>query len=71
MKALALILIVLGIIGVVYGGITWTHPHQVADLGPVQITSTKHESIPLPPVAGAILLVAGAALFFSSNRRVA
>jgi hypothetical protein len=71
MKILGIVLIVLGIVGLAYGGITWSHRDKVVDLGPVNVTTTKHESIPLPPILGVACLVVGGVLLFSGNRRIA
>jgi hypothetical protein len=62
MKALGIVLVVIGIIGVIYGGISWTTRDTVVDAGPIEITKNKTESLPLPPIAGAICLVAGTLL---------
>jgi hypothetical protein len=62
MKALGIVLVVLGIIGLVYGGISWTKRETIVDAGPIEITANERESIPLPPIAGGLLLVAGAVL---------
>jgi len=69
MKALGVVLIVLGVIGLVWGGITWTKRDKVLDVGPVQVTKEEHKSLPLPPIAGAVLLVAGIALTVVGGRR--
>jgi hypothetical protein len=71
MKVIGVVLIVLGVIGLAYGGITWTRRDKVIDLGPVEVTSEKRESIPLPPIAGGICLVVGAALLLAGGRRAA
>lgn len=71
MKVIGLVLIVLGIIGLAYGGVTWTHRDKVVDLGPLQVTTEKHERVPLPPVAGGVCLVTGAALMLASGRKTA
>jgi hypothetical protein len=62
MKVLGGILVVLGIIAILYGGISWTRRDTVVDAGPIQITADKKESIPISPIAGGLLLVAGVAL---------
>lgn len=62
MKAIGIVLIVLGLVGLLYGGISWTREDTVADVGPIEITADKRESIPLPPIAGGVLLVVGVVL---------
>jgi hypothetical protein len=64
MKALGIVLVVLGIVGLVYGGISWTERETIVDAGPIEITADKRESIALPPIAGGLLVVAGAVLLF-------
>ena len=62
MKILGIVLVVLGLIAVLYGGISWTHRDTVVDAGPIQITKDKKETFPMSPIAGGVLLVAGAVL---------
>jgi len=62
MKVFGIALIVLGLVGLLYGGITWTHKDKVIDAGPIEVTADKHERLPLPPIVGGVLLVAGIAL---------
>lgn len=69
MKALGIILIVLGIVGLAYGGVSWTYRDKVVDAGPIEITREKTKTIPLPPVAGAILLVSGVVIVVTDRRR--
>ena len=68
MKAIGIVLVILGIVGLVYGGITWTRKDKVVDVGPVEITADKKESIPLPPIAGAVMLAAGIVLILKKPR---
>jgi uncharacterized membrane protein YidH (DUF202 family) len=68
MKAIGIVLIILGVVGLAYGGIAWTRREKVVDVGPVEITADKRESIPLPPIAGGIMLVAGVLLVMKKPR---
>ncbi len=68
MKLVGMILVVLGIVGLVWGGISWTQTETVADLGPIEIDRESRESLPLPPVIGGILLVAGVVVLVGSKR---
>jgi uncharacterized membrane protein HdeD (DUF308 family) len=56
---LGLALIVLGVIALVYQGISYTTHKKVVDIGPIQATKEEHKTIPLPPVLGIIALVGG------------
>jgi hypothetical protein len=62
MKALGVVLIVLGLAGLLYGGFSWTKKDTVVDAGPIEISTEKRESLPVPPIVGGLLLVAGVVL---------
>lgn len=65
MKASAIVgivLIVLGVVALAYGGITYTRDKTVIDLGPIEARAETRETIPLPPVLGAAALVGGIVL---------
>lgn len=61
-KVIGIILIVLGVVGLAYGGLSWTRRDTIVDAGPIEITADKTERVPLPPIAGGLLLVAGVVL---------
>jgi hypothetical protein len=63
-----ILLMVLGVIGLAYQGITYTTHKKVLDIGPIQATKEEHKTIPLPPVIGGIALVGGIALLMSGNK---
>ena len=63
------VLIVLGLTGVLWGGISWNREKTVVDVGPFKATTQKRETIPIPPVAGAVALVAGVVLLVLPGRR--
>ena len=62
MKAIGIVLVVLGLIGLLIGGVTWTDRDTVVDAGPLEITTEERERLPIPPIAGGLLLVAGVVL---------
>lgn len=59
MKIIGIVLIVIGIAGVLYGGFSWTRRDTVIDAGPIQVQTDKHESLPISPIIGAVCLIAG------------
>ena len=64
---IGVLLIVLGLAGVLYGGFTYTHEKKVVDLGPVEITKQQHERVPISPILGGLVLVSGVWLLVSSR----
>jgi len=64
MKILGIILVIVGVVALIYGGVTWTTHKKAVDVGPVQIEKAEHHSIPLPPVLGVVAIIGGGALFF-------
>ncbi|HUP92764.1 MAG TPA: hypothetical protein VM074_10995 [Solimonas sp.] len=61
-------LIVLGVIALAYQGLTLTHREKVADIGPVSITKTERNHIPLPPILGALALAGGVMLLVAGRK---
>ena len=64
-----IILIVIGLIGLIWGGISWTDTKTVVDLGPIQATAQERETIPITPIVGGIALVAGILLLVVPGRK--
>lgn len=62
MKILGAVLVVVGLLALLYGGVSWTRKDTVVDAGPIEITADKKESIPISPIAGGLMLVAGVVL---------
>ena len=73
MKAPAMLigiaLIALGLIALVYQGITYTSSEKVVDLGPLKITAQKEKTIPLPPILGGLALAGGIVLVVVAGRK--
>jgi drug/metabolite transporter (DMT)-like permease len=63
------VLIILGIVGLAFGGFSFTHREKVIDLGPIQASADKKESLPIPPILGALAIVGGVVLLATSARR--
>ncbi|MBA3010855.1 MAG: DUF3185 domain-containing protein [Proteobacteria bacterium] len=64
----AAILIVIGIVSFGYQGITYTTREKVVNIGPLTVTADKTNTIPLPPVIGAIALVGGIGLLILGRK---
>jgi hypothetical protein len=68
-RVLGTVLVIIGIVALVWGGISWTREETIVDLGPIEATAETRESIPLPPLLGGIALLAGIALLVIPARR--
>ena len=69
MKIIGIVLIVIGIIALAYGGITYTTKEKVIDIGPIEATAERQKTIPLPPILGGLALAGGVALLIAGSRR--
>ena len=65
---LAIILIVIGVIALAYGGFSFTTREKVAEVGPLKIEKNKTRSVPLSPVLGVLALVGGVGLLVVGRR---
>jgi hypothetical protein len=67
-KTLGIILIVLGLFGLAWGGFTYTTTEKVVDIGPIHATREKTHDVPLPPIAGAVALIGGVVLLVAGRK---
>ena len=64
------ILIVVGIIALAYGGYaSFTTKENVAKLGPLEINKQQEHPIPIGPIVGGACLVGGIILVLTGNRK--
>ena len=69
MRIAGIILIILGAIGLAYGGITYTRHRDTVSVGPISATVTQKETVPIPPVLGGIALLLGIGLLAMGSKR--
>ena len=65
---IAVVLIVIGVIALAYGGLSFTTKEKVAEVGPLKLEKDKTHSVSLPPILGVVALVGGIALLVVSRR---
>jgi uncharacterized membrane protein len=68
-KVLAIILIIGGILGLVYGNFTYTKETQEAKLGPLELTIKDTQTVNIPVWAGVTAIVTGGALLLFASRK--
>jgi hypothetical protein len=68
MRVLGVILIVVGIVALALGGITYTKREKVLDIGPITATADRQKTIPLSPIVGIASLAGGIALLVVGTR---
>jgi hypothetical protein len=66
---IGIILIAAGVIALGYQGFTYTTREKTVDLGPLQITSEKTHTLPIPPIVGALALIGGIVLLVTDRRK--
>jgi hypothetical protein len=69
MRIVGIILIVIGVISLAIGGISYTTREKVLDIGPIEATAERHKRIPLPPLLGGIALAGGIVLMVAAARK--
>ena len=69
MRIVGIILIVIGLVSLAIGGISYTTREKVLDIGPIEATAERRKTIPLPPLLGGIALAGGIVLMVAAGRK--
>ena len=68
-KVVAIILIIAGILGLAYGGFSYTKDTTVVKLGPLEVSAKEKQTVNVPMWAGVgAIVVGGLLLVFTSKR---
>lgn len=70
MKGFGVLLVVLGIVALIWGGFSYTKRETIADLGPIEATVDQKERIPISPLVGGAAMAAGIVILAVSRRTV-
>ena len=70
MTMVGIVLIVIGVIMLIYQGITSTTREKVLEVGPVEVRKESQKTIPLPPILGGVALAGGIVLVVMGTRSV-
>jgi hypothetical protein len=69
MRAIAIILIALGVLGFLYQGFTYWTRDTVAQAGPVAVTADRAHTVWIPPVVAGVAILAGAVILAAAGPR--
>jgi hypothetical protein len=69
MKIAGIILIVLGIAALIYGGFTYSSQKNVVNFGGMQISTTEKHTLPVSPIVGIIAIAGGAGLIYLGAKK--
>ena len=68
MSVTGVVLIALGMVALVYQGITYTSRETVIDIGPLHATADREKTLPLPPAFGVAAVAGGVVLLIAGVR---
>lgn len=68
---IGIVLIVLGVAGIVFQGVTYTTCEKIAEVGDIKVTAEKQKTVPLPLIMGGLALVGGIAIVIVAARNPA
>ena len=68
-KVVAIVLIIAGILGLAYGGFSYTKDTTVVKLGPLEVSAKEKQTVNVPMWAGVGAIVVGGLLLAFSGKR--
>ena len=68
-RIVGIVLLLVGLASLAYGGIFWTERDTVIDAGPLEVTTEDREGFPISPVLGALAIVGGIVLLVLPDRQ--
>jgi len=68
-KIASIVLIVLGVLGMVYGGFSYTRQTHETKLGPIELSVKDKQTVNVPVWAGVGAIMIGGVLLFLGNKR--
>ena len=68
-KIAAIVLIAAGVLGLVYGGFTYTKDTHDAKLGPIELSVKEKETVNIPVWAGVGAIVVGGGMLLAGGKK--
>jgi uncharacterized membrane protein YidH (DUF202 family) len=69
MRILGIVLICIGLLTLALPYVTFTKQEKVIDIGPLEAVAETKERIPVSPIIGAVVLIAGAGIVIASMKK--
>jgi len=67
-RTVGIALIIIGAVMLIWTGFTYTKKEKVVDVGPIEISADKQESVNWPPYIGGVLLVGGLVIIMTVKK---
>ena len=68
-KTIAIVLIIAGVLGLVYGGFSYTKDTTVVKLGPLEVSAKERQTVNVPMWTGVGAIVIGGLLLVFGGKR--
>ena len=68
-RLIAIVLIVCGVLGLIYGGFSYTQDTTVVKVGPLEVSAKERQTVSIPIWAGVSAIVVGGLLLVFGSRR--
>jgi uncharacterized membrane protein YidH (DUF202 family) len=69
MRIMGIVLICIGLLALALPYVTFTKQEKVIDIGPLEAVAETKERIPVSPIIGAVVLIAGAGIVIASMKK--
>lgn len=69
MRAIGIILIVLGLLGFLLGGFSFTRSEEVLDIGDLEVETEQTETVNIPAIASGAAVAAGLVLVVAGSMK--
>jgi hypothetical protein len=68
-RILGFVLIGAGLLALVFGGFSYARRRDTVELGPLKASVQQRERVSIPPILGAVAVIAGVGLIVITSRR--
>ncbi len=68
-KIAGMVLIIIGVVALIYGGFTYSSDKTVMSMGGMQLKVTENHTLPISPILGVVAIAGGAGLLYFKVRK--